>query len=314
MTKNHFYRKIHTIGISVTKYSNSVPFFQLKHIKFVSYQTRKMKKVILVTGASSGMGKEFVKTLLTNGHIVYGGARRLEKMADIQQIGAKILDLDVTSEESMVCGVNTIIKNEGRIDILINSAGFGLQGALEDVPIDDAKYQFEVNVFGLMKLVQIVLPHMRRRRSGTIINISSAAGKVSSPIGGWYHASKHALETLSDSLRMEVKQFGINVVIIEPGSVKSEWGSIAMDNALKMSGQGIYSSMVKAYVDGIKAMDPKASDPGVITKLVEKAIKSKRPKARYVGGFMAKPIIFMHGLLPDRIFDAILLSQLKPKK
>lgn len=273
-----------------------------------------MKKVILVTGASSGMGKEFVKMLIANGHIVYGGARRLEKMDDIHQIGAKILNLDVTSEESMINGVNTIIKNEGKIDILINSAGFGLQGALEDVSIDDAKYQLEVNVFGLMKLVQMVLPHMRQQHSGTIINISSVAGKVSSPLGGWYHASKHALETLSDSLRMEVKQFGINVVVIEPGAVKSEWGNIAMDNVLKMSGQGAYSSMVKAYVDSIKNLTPKASDPNVITKLVQKAIKTKHPKTRYVGGFMAKPVIFLHSLLSDKLFDAMLLSQLKPKK
>jgi len=273
-----------------------------------------MKKVILVTGASSGMGKEFVKTLLSDGHIVYGAARRLEKMVDIEKIGAKILSLDVTNEESMIKGVGTIIKNEGRIDILINSAGFGLQGAMEDVPMDNARYQFEVNVFGLSRLVQLVLPHMREKRSGTIINISSVAGKVPSPMAGWYHASKHALEALSDSLRMEVRQFGINVIIIEPGSVKSEWGNIAMDSALRMSGKGVYQTMAKNYVDSVKAMDPKASDPEVITRLVQKAIRSKSPKTRYVGGFMARPLIYLHRILPDKAFDALMLSQLKSKK
>lgn len=145
---------------------------------------------------------------------------------------------------------------------------------------------------------------MRERRSGTIINISSVAGKVPSPMAGWYHASKHALEALSDSLRIEVKQFGINVIIIEPGSVKSEWGSIAMDSAVSMSGKGVYQTMAKNYVDSVKAMDPKASDPAMITKLVKKAIYSKHPKTRYVGGSMAKPLIYLHSLLPDKMFDA----------
>lgn len=273
-----------------------------------------MKKVILITGASSGMGKEFVKALLLDGHIVYGSARRLEKMLDIEKYGAKILSFDITDEESMINGINTIIENEGKIDVLINSAGFGLQGTMEDVPMNDARYQFEVNVFGLSRLVQLVLPHMREKQIGTIINISSVAGKVPSPMAGWYHASKHALEALSDSLRMEVKQFGINVVIIQPGSVKSEWGNIAMDSALSMSGKGVYKTMAKNYVDSVKAMDPKASDPAVITKLVRKAIYSKHPKTRYVGGFMAKPLLYLHSLLPDKIYDALMLSQLKSKK
>jgi short-subunit dehydrogenase len=273
-----------------------------------------MKKVIMVTGASSGMGKEFVKTLLADGHIVYGSARRVENMLDIEKEGAKILSLDITDEESTINGVKTVIENEGRIDILINSAGFGLQGAIEDVPMKDARYQFEVNVFGLSRLVQLVLPHMRERRSGMIINISSVAGKVPSPMAGWYHASKHALEALSDSLRMEVKQFGIKVVIIESGSVKSEWGSIAMDSASSMSGKGAYQTMAKKYVDSVKKLDPKASDPSVITKLVQKAIYSNRPKARYVGGFMARPLIYLHRFLTDKSFDSLMLSQLKSKK
>ncbi|PBQ31001.1 short-chain dehydrogenase/reductase [Sphingobacteriaceae bacterium] len=272
------------------------------------------KKIILVTGASSGMGEDFVKSLLKDGHIVYGAARRLERMDAIKRAGAKVLDLDVTNDESMINCVATIIKNEKKIDILVNSAGFGLNAAVEDVSIADAKYQFEVNVFGVARLIQLVLPHMRAQRSGKIINISSVAGKVSSPMAGWYHASKHALEALSDSLRLETKQFGIDVVIIEPGSVKSEWGAIAMDKTFKISGDGPYKAMAKAYIANVKAFDPKGSDPSVITNLLQKAIAAKKPKTRYAGGFMAVPLLIMRKLLSDKAFDAILLSQLKPKK
>lgn len=218
------------------------------------------KKVILVTGASSGMGKEFVKTLLNEGHIVYAAARRVDKMEDVKKAGAKILSLDVTKDDSMVNGIATVIKNEERIDVLINSAGFGLNGAIEDVSMADAKYQFEVNVFGMSRLIQLALPHMREKRSGKIINISSVAGKISSPMAGWYHASKHAVEALSDSLRTEVKQFGIDVVIIEPGAIKSEWGAIARDNTLKISGNGAYKEMAKSYVDNTEKIEPKGSN------------------------------------------------------
>jgi short-subunit dehydrogenase len=232
----------------------------------------------------------------------------------IKAAGAKIISLDVTNDESMIKCVATIINNEKRIDILINSAGFGLNAAVEDVSMADAKYQFEVNVFGIARLMQLVLPHMRAQHSGKIINISSVAGKVPSPMGGWYHASKHALEALSDSVRMETKQFGIDVVVIEPGSIKSEWGAIARSNTLKISGDGPYKVMAKAYIENVKAFDSRRSEPDVITKLVRKAIASKKPKTRYVGGFMAVPLLIMRKLLSDKAFDSILLSQLKPKK
>lgn len=290
----------------------------LKNIKgTLPYKKQEMnnqKKVILVTGASSGMGEDFVKSLLKDGHIVYGAARRVERMEVIKRAGAKVINLDVTDDESMINCIATIIRNEKRIDVLINSAGFGLNAAVEDVSMADARYQFEVNVFGVARLIQLVLPHMRMQRSGKIINISSVAGKVSSPMAGWYHASKHAIETLSDSLRMETKQFGIDVVIIEPGSIKSEWGAIARDNTFKISGDGPYKVMAMAYIENVKAFDPKGSEPHVITKLVQRAIAAKKPKTRYAGGFMAVPLLIMRKLLSDKSFDAILLSQLKPKK
>jgi short-subunit dehydrogenase len=270
-----------------------------------------MKKVILVTGASAGMGKEFAKELLNDGHIVYGAARRVDKMEDIQRLGAKVLAMDVTDDDAMVNAIASIIKTEGRIDVLINNAGFGSYGAIEDVPIDDAKYQLNVNLFGAARLAQLVIPHMRQQRYGRIINISSIGGKLALPMGGWYHASKFALEGWSDSLRGEVAQFGIDVVVIEPGGVKSEWSSIAADNLRKTSGNTNYKTLVDSFAASLKKTETNNAEPMVIVNLVRKAIAAKEPKTRYSGGYMAKMALFMRWLLPDRTFDKMLMSQLK---
>jgi NAD(P)-dependent dehydrogenase (short-subunit alcohol dehydrogenase family) len=270
-----------------------------------------IKKVILVTGASAGMGKEFAKHLLQDGYIVYGAARRVEKMEDIKKLGVKVLNMDVTDEASMVNGIETIIKAEGRIDVLINNAGFGSYGAIEDVPIGDARYQLEVNVFGAARLIQLVLPFMRQQHFGRIINISSIGGKIAMPLGGWYHTSKFALEAMSDTLRNEVAQFGIDVVVIEPGGVKSEWSGISLDNLMKISGNTVYQSMAKSFSNSFAAVENKAADPIVIVNLVRKAIEAKKPKTRYSGGYMAALILFMRKILSDRAFDKMLMSQLK---
>ncbi len=270
-----------------------------------------MKRVILVTGASAGMGKEFARELLKEGHIVYGAARRVEKMDDIKKEGVKVLSMDVTNEESMAKGIDTIVKAEGRIDVLINNAGFGSYGAIEDVPISDAKYQLEVNVFGAARLMQLVLPYMRGQHWGRIINITSIGGKIALPLGGWYHASKFALEALSDSLRNEVRQFGIDVVVIEPGGVKSEWADIAAGNLVKISANTAYKDMVKQYEKAFETTIKNNAEPQVIVDLVKKAIDSKKPKTRYSGGYMAKPVLFLRKILGDRAFDKVLMSRLK---
>ena len=270
-----------------------------------------MKNVILVTGASAGMGKEFAKELLKDGHIVYGAARRVDKMDDIKSLGVKILEMDVTDENSMVKGIETIIKAEGRIDVLINNAGFGSYGAIEDVSIADARYQLEVNVFGAARLMQLVIPHMRKHNYGRIINISSIGGKVALPLGGWYHASKFALEALSDATRNEVKQFGIDVVVIEPGGVKSEWSSIAMDNLVKTSSKGVYAKMANRLSIAIKGGEDKGADPKVIVDLVKDAINSKTPKTRYSGGYMAALVLFLRKILSDRMIDKAMMSQFR---
>lgn len=270
-----------------------------------------MNKVVLITGASAGMGKETVKLLLKRGYTVYGAARRVENMKDIASLGARVLQMDVTDEDSMVSGVNALIKAEGRIDILINNAGFGSYGAVEDVPIQDARYQMEVNVFGVARLSQLVIPFMRQQQYGKILNISSIGGKFALPLGGWYHASKFALEGLSDSMRNELKPFGIDVIVIEPGGVKSEWAEVAMANLMKISGQDLYRPMAQKFVDLSVKLEPKSAEPGVIAALILKAIEAKRPKFRYVGGYLAAPTVLLRKLLPDRIFDQLTMSQIK---
>src|SRR5258708_19280106 len=198
-----------------------------------------MSKVVLITGASAGMGKETAKLLLQSRYIVYGAARRLDKMTDIQSLGAKVLAMDVTDEASMVNGIDTILTAEGKIDVLINNAGFGSFGAVEDVTLADARYQLEVNVLGAARLAQLVIPSMRSQRFGKIINISSIGGKFCPPLGGGCHSRQFALEALSDALRNEVRPFGVDMIVIEPGGVKSEWTDIACDNLIKTSGQKV---------------------------------------------------------------------------
>ena len=267
-----------------------------------------MIKVALVTGASSGIGNETARLLIQKGFTVYGAARRVEKMADLKAAGVKLLAMDVTDEDSMVKGVNEILQNEKRIDILVNNAGYGSFGALEDVPISEAKYQFEVNIFGLARLTQLVLPTMRAQHSGKIINISSIAGSFGEPHGAWYHATKYAVEGLSDSLRMELKQFNIDVVIIKPGAILTEWSNIARENLLKISGNSDYKILANKHFAMLKKFDQNGSKPIVVAKTIVKAVLAKRPKTRYATGGGAKMILFARRILSDKMFDKLLLK------
>lgn len=266
-----------------------------------------MKKTALVTGASSGIGKATAIHLAQHGYNVYGAARRMDSMLSLKEYGITPITLDVTREESILACVEKI----GGIDILVNSAGLGSYGALEDVPMDEAKNQLEINLFGAARLIQLVLPHMRNNRYGKIINISSIGGKVGLPMGAWYHASKFAIEGLSDSLRNEVRQFGVDVIVIEPGGTKSEMIGIGGQDLMRISGNTVYSnyanSLQKMYAD----MEKNAVDAVVIAKLIKKGIEAKHPKARYVGGAMAKPMLFMRKMLSDKLFDKMLMSQMK---
>lgn len=270
-----------------------------------------MSKVVVITGASSGMGKTTAELLLQKGYIVYGAARRVEKMNDLEQKGGKLLQMDVANDNSMIEGIEKVIQTEGRIDVLINNAGFGSYGAIEEVPMADARYQMEVNVFGLARLSQLVVPHMRKQGSGKIVNNSSIGGKIANPLGGWYHASKFAVEALSDSLRMEVKQFGIDVMVIEPGGVRSEWSDIAMESARNVSRHPAYGKMVDKMIETGEKFKEKNVEPEVIANLIYKAITAKNPKTRYSGGFMAKPLLFVRKILSDKQMDKMILNQFK---
>ena len=208
-------------------------------------KVKQMKnQVDLITGASSGIGKETALQLIKEGYVVYGAARRIEKMKDIVRAGGHAIQMDVTDDASMVKGVDQIIREQGRIDVLFNNAGYGQYGPVEETTIDKARYQFEVNLFGLARLTQLVLPYMRKQRSGKILNTSSVGGKIYTPLGAWYHATKHALEGWSDSLRLEVKQFGIDVVIIEPGIIVTEFADILEDNMMGTDGEHPYQELV----------------------------------------------------------------------
>jgi len=219
--------------------------------------------------------------------------------------------MDVTDEAAMVHGVNEILQAEGRIDVLVNNAGYGSYGALEDVPLSEARYQFEVNIFGMARLTQLVLPYMRRQRSGRIINISSIGGKIGEPHGAWYHATKFAVEGLSDSLRMELKEFGIDVVIIEPGAIITEWASIARENMLRVSGNTDYKELTVKHANMFARADKAGSQPIVVARTIVRAITANRPKTRYATGGGAKIILFVRRILSDRMFDRLMLGMMK---
>ncbi len=271
------------------------------------------KKVILITGASSGMGREAALKLLREGHTVYGAARRIEKMQNLVQAGGSAIELDVTDEAEVVACVKQLIAEQGKIDVLVNNAGYAVYGAVEDVTLADAKRQFDVNLFGLARLTQVVLPHMRQQKSGRIINISSVGGKVYTPLGAWYHATKHALEGWSDCLRLELKPFHIDVVIVEPGAIATEFGDVMCNPMLKRSAGGPYDEMAQQIADSTRRTYEKgdSSPASVIADFIAKIVKTRRPKTRYAKGEYAKPLLFMRKWLSDRSFDKVIMSRVK---
>jgi len=271
------------------------------------------RNVVLITGASSGIGKATAELLIEKGYVVYAAARRVDKMASLEEMGGHALAMDVTDDQSMIEALEQIKQAHGGVDILVNNAGYGSYGAVEDVELAEAKRQFEVNVFGLARLTQLVLPHMRENRWGKVLNITSMGGKIYTPMGGWYHATKFAVEVLSDSMRFETKPFGIDVIIIEPGAIKTEWSDIAMDGLFETSGDTAYSEMAQKLATMIKSTyeNPKASDPIVIAKVILKAITAKKPKTRYVAGHLAKPFLFLRWLLTDKMYDRLLAMNMK---
>ncbi|MCD7900244.1 MAG: SDR family NAD(P)-dependent oxidoreductase [Bacteroides sp.] len=258
-----------------------------------------MKKIVFITGASSGIGKETAVKLAESGYKVYGAARNIEMIPVLP--GIDPIYIDLTNSDSIEEAIGTVLSKEGRIDILINDAGYGFYGTIEDVPLDKARKEMEVNLFSIAHLCQLVLPRMRQNGFGRIINISSIAGKMATPLGGWYHASKYALEGLSDTLRQEVEDFGIDVVIIEPGIIHTPWWEKARRNLDSVSQGSDYTDKIQQWRT---VLNPeKSSEPIVIADVILKALEADKPKTRYSAGENSSLILGAKKILGDRTFD-----------
>jgi NAD(P)-dependent dehydrogenase (short-subunit alcohol dehydrogenase family) len=268
-------------------------------------------KTVLITGASSGFGKRVAEKLLEEGYTVYAAARRVGSMADIEAKGAHVLRMDVTDEASVKAGVDRIIEEKGRIDVLFNNAGYGSYGTIECIPMGEIRHQYEVNVFGMAGLIKSVLPHMRKQRSGLIINTASMVGRLSMAGMGWYASTKHAIEGMSDALRMEVKPFGIDVVVIEPGAVKTEFDKVAFATLDSLEQPEDYKALTAAIRRLFEKTYARCPGPESTADAVVKAIKAKRPKIRYVTTTDARLLPGARRWLGDRLFDRLILSQLK---
>ena len=266
------------------------------------------QKVILITGTAHGIGKSTAEYLIDKGHIVYGGDILVEENLYLNDIGGVALKMDVTKQEDVDNAINRVIAEQGRIDVLVNNAGIAVGSAIEDVSMEDAMYQFEVNLFGIGRTVKATLPHMRSQGSGTIINISSVLGKAYNPLYGWYVSSKHALEGWSDVLRLEVEQFGIDVVIIEPGMIKTNIGNYSARYFEKYSKNSEYENFYGSPDDKEENTFDSYSDPIVIAKVIDKAISAKNPKTRYSAGAYSWILLTMRGILPDKWFDNLIVK------
>lgn len=265
-------------------------------------------RVALVTGGSSGIGEQTARRLRKAGFEVHAVARRVDRMAHLEAEGIHVFGMDVTDDASMVSGVERVVAAHGRIDVLVNNAGYGSYGAVEDVPIEEARRQFEVNVFGLARLTQLVTPHMRHQGSGRIINISSIGGKFYEPLGAWYHATKFAVEGFSDSLRIELAPFGIDVVIIEPGPIRTEWNEISRESLTETSAGGAYeeqAAQVRKVLERADTSRLMSSKPDTVARKIVKAAISNTPRARYPVGKGAGTIVRARRLLPDAVFDYV---------
>jgi NAD(P)-dependent dehydrogenase (short-subunit alcohol dehydrogenase family) len=276
-----------------------------------------ISKAVLITGCSTGIGRATAEHLASRGWNVYATARKPESIADLASRGCKTLALDVCDEASMRAAVKTVERAEGAVGVLINNAGYGLEGAFEEVPMTDIRRQFETNVFGLIAMSKLVLPAMRRQRWGRIVNLSSMGGKLTFPGGGYYHATKHAVEALSDALRFEVKGFGIDVIVIQPGPIKTRFGDTAVGSVAttKDSPYAAFNVVLEkqireAYEGGPMARF--AAPPEAVADVIEKSITATNPKTRYKVTFAARVLMGLKSVLPDRAFDAFLRTQFPP--
>lgn len=270
-----------------------------------------MEKVIVITGASSGIGRSTAKKLIAKGHVVYGLSRRIDKMADLARLGAQVFPTDVSDDLSVQEAIARILSEQSRIDVLFNNAGFGVFGTIENIPPEDIRKQFEVNLFGMARMIKAVLPHMRKRKNGMIINTASSLGHISIAGLGWYAATKHAVEAMSDALRMELKHLGIKVVIIEPGAIRTGFDRIAMENLVKTEYPDDYQDLLAGFQRYIKKLYENCENQENTARIVVKAIESNKPRARYVTTRDARIMITLRKFLTDGLYDRISLWLLR---
>ncbi len=268
---------------------------------------------ILITGCSTGIGRAAAERLAAGGHTVYATARRLEAIADLEHIGCRTLALDVLDEDSMQAAVATVEGEHGAVGALVNNAGYAVSGAIEAVAMDAVRVEFETNVFGYLRMSQLVLPAMRRRGSGRIVNISSVAGRVTMPGAGAYAASKYAIEAISDALRFEVRGFGVRVIVIEPGPIRTAFTATA-NAALADGAEGPYASYHAAVARADAETDESfiAGKPEQVAAAIERAITAARPRPRYRVTPISRVLPAVRATVGDRGFDAFLRTQIKP--
>jgi short-subunit dehydrogenase len=270
---------------------------------------------VLISGCSSGIGAATAAALVLAGHTVYATARDVETLGNLKALGAHTLALDVTSDESMTAAVAAVEAEHGQVGTLINNAGYGEYGPIEESDLTRVREMFETNVFGLARLTQLVLPAMRRARSGRIVNIGSMGGRLTFPVGGFYHATKYAVEAISDALRVEVKPFGIDVVLVEPGLIRSNFES-RVNEGLE---EGVARNETSAYAELLAgseknttsryANDLIATGPEAVAAVIVKALHSPRPRSRYVVTPAARAIINLRRFGGDRLWDATMRRQ-----
>ena len=266
------------------------------------------QKVVLITGTAYGIGKSTAELLIDKGHIVYGGDILVEENLYLNDIGGTALEMDVTNQEHIDKAINQIISEQGRVDVLVNNAGLGVYGAIEDVSMEDIYYQYDVNLFGLARVTKAVLPHMREKESGLIINISSVLGETYGPLAGWYLSTKHALEGWSDALRVELKEFDIDVVIVQPGAINTNFSNVTKTYIDKYRENSAYQHLYgEPIADTGNEVLSNQSDPIVIAKVINKAMNARNPKTRYAAGAYSKIGIFLRKIMTDKMFDRFIL-------
>ena len=269
---------------------------------------------MLVTGCSSGIGRSTAELLAGKGWTVYASARKLDSISDLEARGCRLLELDVTDEDSMRAAVTKVEEAEGAVGVLVNNAGYSQSGAVESVSPEDVRRQFDTNVFGLIRMTQLALPGMRRQRWGKVVNVGSMGGKLTFPGGGLYHATKYAVEAISDALRFEVASFGVDVILVEPGLIKTRFGETAAETVGGEQADGPYAEFNPAVAKATKEvyegpLSRLGGGPEAVAETIERAVSRSRPRARYPVTPSARIMMAQRRLMPDRLWDKVMRTQ-----